>query len=101
MLRLQDQRTLNKAGGGQTTNTANEVMEKHVQTVSRLLLKMHNDHVRSRDKVHDKLFKENESLVRQLEILNSQVSASPLCLISHRTFLPALQLCQSSFFLHA
>jgi hypothetical protein len=68
----QDQKALGKTGGEQNSK-ASQVMEKHIKTVSRLLLKMHNDHVRSRDKVHDKLSKENENLVRQLELLNTQV----------------------------
>ena len=41
-----------------------KVMEKHIKSVSNLLMKLHTDHVRNRDKVHDKLSKENERLIQ-------------------------------------
>jgi hypothetical protein len=64
-----------------------KVMEKHIKSVSNLLMKLHTDHVRNRDKVHDKLSKENERLiqVREYHAPNRRINLAIITLQSRKS----------------
>mmetsp|Transcript_15565 Transcript_15565/g.37607 ORF Transcript_15565/g.37607 Transcript_15565/m.37607 type:complete len:381 (-) Transcript_15565:59-1201(-) len=60
-----------KRGGNSTAPSKN--MERHLETVQKMLNSMHERHLQSRDKVHQVLSRQNEKLAAELASLKGQI----------------------------